>query len=209
MYSEAAVAHPKRFRANAPRSDLRTEAPPLVSENRGAPAPARSSKGVTCSVKRKDVNVRAKTQERRAAQAGMTLPEVMLAVALAAIVLAAGVVSVGRYMSQRTLLGWSDIVVNDIRAAQHLSMARRAAVTVTFAAKSGQTPASYAITVGSGTLRNQTLPMELNLTAQTIQFSTLGLPTSGSAVTVQITDSVIGASRTISVAPVTGTVTAQ
>lgn len=160
-------------------------------------------------MKRKNIDVRARTRERWAAHAGMTLPEVLLAVALAATVLAAGVVSVNRYMSQRTLLGWSDIVVNDIRAAQHLSMARRAAVTVTFAAKSGQTPASYAITVGSGTVRNQTLPTELNLSAQTIQFSTLGLPTFGNALTVQITDSVIGTSRTITVAPVTGTVTVQ
>ncbi len=142
-------------------------------------------------------------------QKGMTLPEVMIAIALAAIVLGAGVVSANRYMSQRTLLGWSDVIVNDIRAAQQVSLARRAAVVVTFTAKAGGTPAGYATTIGGGTLRQQTLPGELNLSAQTIQFSTLGVPTSGSAVTVSLSNSVLGTSRTITVAPGTGTVTVQ
>lgn len=139
----------------------------------------------------------------------MTLPEAVIAIALALIVLGAGVVSANRYMSQRTLLGWSDVVVNDIRAAQQMSLARRAAVTVTFTAQASGNPASYTTTVGGGTVRNQTLPMELNLTAQTVSFTTLGIPTSASAVTVQVTDSVIGTSRTITVDPSTGTVTVQ
>ena len=157
----------------------------------------------------KCVNVRIEMQKWRASPKGMTLPEVMIAIALAAIVLAAGVVTSNRYMSQRTLLGWSDVIVNDIRAAQQVSLARRAAVVVTFTAKAGVNPASYATTVGGGTIRQQTLPGELNLSAQTIQFTTLGVPTSGSAVTVLLSDSVLGKSRTITVAPTTGTVTVQ
>jgi hypothetical protein len=139
----------------------------------------------------------------------MTIPEAIIAISLAAIVLTAGLVSANRYMSQRTLLGWSDIIVNDVRAAQQVSMARRAAVTVTFTAQAGGNPASYATTVGGGTVRNQTLPKELNLSAQTLQFSTLGVPTSGSAVTVLLSDSALGTSRTITVAPGTGTVKVQ
>jgi prepilin-type N-terminal cleavage/methylation domain-containing protein len=155
------------------------------------------------------IGVCATLRERRAAQAGMTLLEVIIAISLAAIVLGAGVVSVNRYMSQRTLLGWSDVIVNDIRAAQQTGMARRAAVTITFTAKAGLNPASYSVTAGGSTIRNQTLPKELNVTAQTISFTTLGIPTSASSVAVQLTDSVIGTSRTITVTPVTGTVTAQ
>jgi len=157
----------------------------------------------------KCVNVRIEMQKWRASPKGMTLPEVMIAIALAAIVLAAGVVTSNRYMSQRTLLGWSDVIVNDIRAAQQVSLARRAAVAVTFTAKAGVNPAVYTTTVGGGTIRRQTLPGELNLSSQTVQFTTLGVPTSGSAVTVTLSDSVLGKSRTITVAPTTGTVTVQ
>jgi hypothetical protein len=139
----------------------------------------------------------------------MTLLETIIAISLAAIVLAAGVVMSTRYMSQRTLLGWGDIIVNDIRAAQQVSIARRTVVAVTFAAKAGQNPASYTTTAGGGTIRYQTLPNELNLGAQTIQFNSPGVPTSGSAVSVTLTNSVLGTSRTITVAPSTGTVTVQ
>ncbi len=156
-----------------------------------------------------NADLRTEMQKWRAGPKGMTLPEVMIAISLAAIVLAAGLVSANRYMSQRTLLGWSDVIVNDIRAAQQVSMARRAAVTITFTAQAGGNPANYTTTVGGGTVRNQTLPKELNLSAQTVQFTTLGVPTSGSALTVQLTDSVLGTSRTITVAPGTGTVNAQ
>src|SRR5262249_15710619 len=103
-------------------------------------------------------DVRAAGRQRRAAHAGMTLPEIMIAISLALVVLGAGVVSVNRYMSQRTLLGWSDVIVNDIRAAQQTGLARRAAVTITFTAKSGSNPANYSVTAGGGTIRNQTLP---------------------------------------------------
>ena len=160
-------------------------------------------------MKRATVGRRSTPREHRVAHTGMTLPEVIIATALAAIVLAASVVSANRYMSQRTLLGWSDIIVNDIRAAQQVGMARRAAVTVTFTAQAGQSPARYSTTAGGGAIRNQTLPKELNLTAQTISFTTLGIPTATSAVTVQLTDSVIGRSRTITVNPGTGAVTVQ
>ena len=157
----------------------------------------------------KCVNVNVRIEMQNASPKGMTLPEVMIAIALAAIVLAAGVVTSNRYMSQRTLLGWSDVIVNDIRAAQQVSLARRAAVAVTFTAKAGVNPAVYTTTVGGGTIRRQTLPGELNLSAQTVQFTTLGVPTSGTALTVTLSDSVLGKSRTITVAPTTGTVTVQ
>lgn len=154
-------------------------------------------------------DTRSGAEKCRAAQQGMTLMETLIAISLAAIVLGAGLVSANRYMSQRTLLGWGDIMVNDVRAAQQVSIARRAAVTVTFTAQAGGSPATYTTTVGGGTIRNQTLPKELNLSGQTVQFSTLGVPTSGSAVSVTLTNSVLGTSRTLTVAPGTGTVTVQ
>ena len=155
------------------------------------------------------VDMRTEAEKCRAAQQGMTLLETMVAISLAAIVLSAGLVGANRYMSQRSLLGWGDIIVNDVRGAQQVSMARRAVVVVTFTAKSGSNPASYTTAVGGGTIRYQTLPQELNLTAQTLQFGTLGVPTSGSAVSVTLTNSLLGTTRTITVAPGTGTVTVQ
>jgi prepilin-type N-terminal cleavage/methylation domain-containing protein len=145
----------------------------------------------------------------RTAQRGMTVMELMIVLPLLAILLALSFVSITRFMSQRTLLGWTDVVVNDVRAAQQLGVSRRATVVVTFTAKAGNTPASYSASVGGSTVRSQSLPAELNVTTQTVQFSSLGVPSSGSAVTVQVTDSVIGQTRTITVAPVTGSVTAQ
>jgi prepilin-type N-terminal cleavage/methylation domain-containing protein len=149
------------------------------------------------------------TAGMRAAQRGMTMLELMIVVPLLAILLGLSFVGVTRFMSQRTLLGWTDVVVNDMRAAQQLGVSRRATVVVTFTAKAGNNPASYNATVGGATVRSQSLPSELNLTAQTVQFSSLGVPSTGSAVTVQLSDSVIGQSRTITVAPVTGSVKAQ
>jgi Tfp pilus assembly protein FimT len=160
-------------------------------------------------MKRVRVEKWAEMRRRCSAHQGMTLTEAIIAISLAAIILGAGLAAVNRYMSQRTLLGWSDIIVNDVRAAQQMSIARRAAVTVTFTAQAGANPASYTTTVGGGTIRSQTLPKELNFSAQTVQFSTLGVPTSGSAVTVTLTDSVISQSRTITVAPGTGGVSAK
>ena len=75
-------------------------------------------------------------------QRGMTLLEVIIVLSLLGILLAAVFVSVTRYMSQRTLLGWSDVMVGDVRAAQQLAIARRATVTVTCTAMAGSTPAS-------------------------------------------------------------------
>jgi Tfp pilus assembly protein FimT len=142
-------------------------------------------------------------------QGGLTLLEVAIVVPLLAIVLALTVVSVTKFQAQRTLLGWSDVMVSDIRGAQQSGIARRASVTVTFAAKSGVNAASYAVAVGGTTVRSQKLPTELNLTSTSVSFSTLGIPTSSSAITVTMTDSIIGRSRTITINAVTGSVTAQ
>ncbi len=89
-----------------------------------------------------NVDSRTEMQKCRAAQQGMTLMETLIAISLAAVLLGAGLVSANRYMSQRSLLGWSDIIVNDVRAAQQVSIARRAAVTVTFTAQAGANLAS-------------------------------------------------------------------
>jgi type II secretory pathway pseudopilin PulG len=135
---------------------------------------------------------------------GITLLEAIVALALVSLVVGAAVVSVGGFMAQKTLTGWSDSIVNDIRSAQQLGIARRAPAIVVF---TNGTPPSYATTIGSITVRSQTLPSELTVTSATIQFNTLGIP--GSGTTLTLTDTRNGQTVTISVAPVTGAVTVQ
>lgn len=139
-----------------------------------------------------------------ACERGFTLPEVTIVVALLAVLLASGMASVNGFVAQKTLAGWSDAIVNDIRGAQQLAITRRATAVVTFTAG---TPAKYATTVGAASVRGQTLPAEISVTAATIQFNTLGVPASGA--TIVLTDARNGQSITISVSPVTGAVTAQ
>lgn len=145
----------------------------------------------------------------KCSELGTTALEVTVAVSLAAMILAASLVGATRYMSQRTLLGWSDVVVNDVRAAEAIGIARRGTVAVAFTARSGSTPAAYTVTVGGTTVRHQPLPLELNVSAQTVQFSTLGVPVATSSVNVQLTDTALGTSRTIVIVPTTGAVSAQ
>lgn len=135
---------------------------------------------------------------------GITLLEATVALALISLVIAGTLVSIRGFMVQKTVAGWSDSIVNDIRGAQQLSIARRATTVVTF---TNGTPASYTTAVGGTTVRSQTLPPELTLTAATIQFNTLGIP--GTATTLTLTDTRNGQTVTISMAPVTGAVTVQ
>ncbi len=135
---------------------------------------------------------------------GVTLLEAIVALALISLVIGAAVVSMRGFMVQKTVAGWSDSIVNDIRGAQQLSIARRATTVVTF---TNGAPASYTTAVGSTTVRSQTLPPELALTAATIQFNTLGIP--GTGTTLTLTDTRNGQSVMISVTPVTGAVTVQ
>jgi Tfp pilus assembly protein FimT len=139
-----------------------------------------------------------------ASERGVTLLEATVVVAILSLLIGSAVVSVGGFVTQKTLAGWSDSIVNDIRGAQQLGIARRATAVVTF---TGGAPAKYATTVGGTSVRGQALPAELNITSATIQFNTLGVPASGA--TLVLTDSRNGQSITISVSPVTGTVTAQ
>lgn len=145
----------------------------------------------------------------KCSELGTTALEVTVAVSLAAMILVASLVGATRYMSQRTLLGWSDVVVNDVRAAEAIGIARRGAVAVAFTARTSSTPAAYTVTVGGTTVRHQLLPLELDVSAQTVQFSTLGVPVATSSVNVQLTDTALGTSRTIVIVPTTGAVSAQ
>ncbi len=140
----------------------------------------------------------------RLGERGITMLEAMVALSVFALITAIAVVGVRSFISQKSLAGWSDTIVNDIRGAQQLGIARRAAAVVTF---TNGAPAGYSIQVGGATVRNQTLPAPLSVSTSTIQFNTLGEPASGS--TVSLTDGATGKTVTISVTPVTGAVTAQ
>ena len=145
--------------------------------------------------------------KRRAAlanQHGVTALEAIVVLALASVLVVAALGSVRGFMAQKTLSGWSDSIANDIRGAQQLGIARRASVAVTF---TNGAPPNYATTIGGTTVRSQTLPTELTVTAATVQFNTLGIP--ASAVALTLTDTRNGQTLTISVAPVTGAVTVQ
>ncbi len=135
---------------------------------------------------------------------GVTLLEAVVALALVSLVIGAAVVSVGGFLAQKTLTGWSDSIVNDIRGAQQQGIARRTTAVVTF---TNGAPPSYATAIGGTTVRSQTLSSELTVTAATIQFNSLGIPSS--AATLVLTDTRNGQTVTISVAPVTGAVTVQ
>jgi hypothetical protein len=151
----------------------------------------------------------ANMQATKCSEQGTTALEVTMAVSLAAMILVGSLVAATRYMSQRTLLGWSDVVVNDVRAAEAIGIARRGTVSVAFTPRSGSTRAAYTVTVGGTTVRRQQLPAELDVSAQTVQFSTLGVPVATSSVTVQLTDTALGSARTITIVPTTGAVSAQ
>jgi type II secretory pathway pseudopilin PulG len=133
--------------------------------------------------------------------------EAIVAIAMLSIILAAGLVSIRGFLGQQTLAGGADAVVNDLRAAQQLAIARRAPAVITFTPKSGNASASYSTALGVNTVRQQRLSAQLNVTAATVTFTSLGQ--TPSAVTVTVTDSVSSRTTVITVAASTGAVTVQ
>ena len=143
----------------------------------------------------------------RIGEAGASLLEVSIVSMMISVVLASSAVSVRTHVATREVRGWSDAIVSDLRAAQQLGIARRASVTVTFAARGGGTPATYSTTVGGVTVRQQALPPALNLTSVTVNLNTLGVPLSANPVSLTISHGGTNRTRTITVAPVSGAVT--
>lgn len=146
-----------------------------------------------------------------ASERGVTVLELGVAVALLLLVLATSVVSVRAHLADRQLTGWTETLVNDVRAAQQLGISRRAVVTVTFTPRAGAAPAGYTTQIGGTTLRRQPLPVPLDLATtlpgNTLQFNTLGVPLIPAAAEVTVTHPSRGASRVVTIAPLTGAIT--
>jgi hypothetical protein len=142
-------------------------------------------------------------------ESGITLIETAIGLTVLLIVLVASVGSVRVFLGQRTLGGWGDVIVSDIRAAQQLGIAQRAPVIMTFVARTSTSPAAYVTTVGGTALRRETLPPELNITSTTFQFDTLEMPAGSKAISLTLSDSRVNYTTTITVIPVTGAVMVQ
>jgi type II secretory pathway pseudopilin PulG len=155
--------------------------------------------------------MRSRNRALRSAGGGFTVLELTIATALLAVILAVSLASIKGYFAERAVVSWSETLANDIRAAQQLSITRRAPVTVTFTSRAGVTPAGYGTTVGGTTLRRQPLPADMDLvpvppaaSLAPLSLSSLGVP--AASVQVRVRHDASSRTRTITVGPVTGTV---
>lgn len=131
-------------------------------------------------------------------QNGLTLLEVVIVGALAAVVITAGATNYMDFLSNQRLHRWAETIATDLRAGQQLSVSRRQTVVATF------TTGSYTITAGGSVVKTGQLPSDITSTAQTITFSSLGTTTT--AGTITLTSVVTSRTKQISVTSVTGRV---
>ncbi len=131
-------------------------------------------------------------------QNGLTLLEVVIVGALAAVVITAGATNYMDFLSNQRLHRWAETIATDLRAGQQLSVSRRQTVVATF------TTGSYTITAGGNVVKTGQLPSDITSTAQTVTFSTLG--TTATAGTITLTSVVTSRTKQISVTSITGRV---
>lgn len=131
-------------------------------------------------------------------QNGLTLLEVVIVGALAAVVITAGATNYIDFLSNQRLHRWAETIATDLRAGQQLSVSRRQTVVATFSS------GSYTITANGAVVKLGQFPSDITSTAQTVTFSTLG--TTATAGTITLTSVVTSRTKQISVTAVTGRV---
>lgn len=131
-------------------------------------------------------------------QNGLTLLEVVIVGALAAVVITVGATNYMDFLSNQRLHRWAETIATDLRAGQQLSVSRRQTVVATFSS------GSYTITANGAVVKLGQFPSDITSTAQTVTFSTLG--TTATAGTITLTSVVTSRTKQISVTAVTGRV---
>ena len=121
--------------------------------------------------------------KRRHPNPGFTILELVVVVALLAILLGLAFTRWQGYTAQQRLRYGTARVATDLRQAQERAKSERAAYTVTFTASSS----AYVIArSGGGFLENTSLPDGVVATAsQVVTFDAFGRPASASTITVQ------------------------
>ncbi|MDR7485300.1 MAG: hypothetical protein QN187_08215 [Armatimonadota bacterium] len=134
----------------------------------------------------------------RRAESGLSLIEVTVVGAVAAVVLVASIGQYREFVSNQRLNAWAETIATDLRAAQQLSVARRETVVAVFA------PNLYTIRIGGTDVKVGTLPPDLVSTSETVTFTTLG--TTSNAGTITLRSTMTNRTKQISISSSTGRV---
>jgi type II secretory pathway pseudopilin PulG len=134
------------------------------------------------------------------AQRGLTLVELVVVGAVAALLLAVGVTNLRQAVAREQVDGWARAVANELSAAQQAAITRRTSVIATFQDQ------TFVIAAGGTVLRQETLPSHITFgsTLQSVQFDRRGLPIATLVLTITSTS---GRTYTITVQSGTGRVT--
>ncbi|HTD48856.1 MAG TPA: prepilin-type N-terminal cleavage/methylation domain-containing protein [bacterium] len=150
--------------------------------------------------------------KRARAQDGFSLLELVVALALAAIIVTGAMFNVRGAMNREALDGWVRSMTLEIAGAQQSAVTQRAPVNVTVTSTPGAS--SYALAVcpsACSTYRNAKAPKDItittNCTSNICTFDKRGVPTS--AATITLTSVSTGASNVITIQSNTGSVTYQ
>lgn len=132
---------------------------------------------------------------------GYSLVELAVALAVVAVLLAAGMAGFWLAHAGEQADGWARSMTFDLSTGRQTGIAQRAAVTVTL------TESSYRIATSAGaTLRGETLPADLSISttcrSSTCSFDRWGRPTT--AGTITLTSASTGRSYVITIEPGTG-----
>ncbi len=148
---------------------------------------------------------------------GYSILELAIALAIVGILLAVGLFSIRSALAQEQLDDWVRAIAYDIESGRQAAETRRTTVTVAL------TATTYAVTTGGITLRRQTLPSDISLSANcggtacaSFSFDRRGLPVLSQSPspppppnTVTLTSASTGRSYVVTIQSLTGRVSYQ